>query len=162
MKSSIQRANCRAEILILVGFLAIAAVVCSLVNYSLWQGYKGDEENCRTNLWRVDSQHYLFGTMHLPDLYFLRAIPDNVKIALYNSDAAYFEIDPFDSEHHSNETRCGQLGPDVQLSEILPRNLYQRLVKYFEKIQPSLQGMNLSESNWRTMKPYSINLSILP
>ena len=142
------------------GFLAFVALVTfNLLNLL---GKRTDEGNCRTYLWRVDSRHYLFGTMHLDPIYFMNAIPDNVKIAHYNSDTVYTEVDMFDTEHYQKEFRCGQLEDNVTLSDVIPTSLYKRLEDYLEKIQPSLKGLNIT--NWRTMRPSTINfqLSLMP
>ena len=110
-----------------------------------------------TYLWRVDSKHHLFGTMHVHPNDF--EPPEEMKKAFHFSDAAYFETDLFDTDHILKETRCGGLESGVELSDIIPSDLYQRLESYIEN--STIISNSVLGNHWKTMKPYMINLLLV-
>ena len=72
-------------------FVSIVVTAFAIIIFGLYNDRDSSNEGCNTYLWRVDSNHYLFGTMHVDAWYLWDAVPNIAKKAFYNADEVYFE-----------------------------------------------------------------------
>ena len=88
------------------------------------------QPTARPLLWRIEVEppSYLYGTIHLPDPR-VTALPASVERAFESSDVFYSEV-PLDKLSQARMVTSLLLPAGQTLSELLPRSLYDRTVRY--------------------------------
>jgi uncharacterized protein YbaP (TraB family) len=83
-------------------------------------------------LWKIagEKPSYLFGTIHYPDDRVM-AFPEVLNKALEDSDAVFTEI-PMDPATQLKAASQMMLADNQTLDKLLPKDLYEKLVKMFE------------------------------
>ncbi|CAI9742931.1 Hypothetical predicted protein [Octopus vulgaris] len=96
-----------------------------------------DPSKLNSFLWRLqgDTPSYLFGTIHVPYTKVWDFIPDNTKKAFKQADYVFFELDLTDPYTISALAKCQLLPHGENLSNVLPRDIYQRLKKHLDYIK---------------------------
>lgn len=95
-----------------------------------------------TLLWKITGKDlkqpsYLFGTMHIlcaDDA----GLSSSLRMAIKNCDEVYFEIDMTDMTGMMSAMKYMRMIDDRKLSDILNREDYEKVKKYFEKHPPML------------------------
>ncbi|XP_033637001.1 metalloprotease TIKI1-like [Asterias rubens] len=129
-------------------------------------------------LWRVkrDTPAYFFGTIHVPYTRVWDYIPDNIKQAFGESENIFFELDLTDTYTISTLTNCQLLPHGENLSDVLPRSLFERLrdhLEYVKVMMPSWmtadqrgRGLyadylfNAIAGNWERKRPIWVMLMV--
>ena len=89
--------------------------------------------------------------MHVPVEKLWDTIPNNVKRAFYNSDAAYFEVESYNNtEFWQNFKYCEEnmIDHPVMKVSLLPDPLYQRVQELVARVQ---NNTVLNLENWKNM-----------
>jgi uncharacterized protein YbaP (TraB family) len=128
-----------------VGLLMAMASVTALAQ-------ENNKNQFNTLLWQISGNglqrpSYLFGTIHLicsGDA----ALSDNLKNAIQNSDAVYFEVDMDNLFEMLGVVRKMKMRDDTTLADLLGTDDYKRVKKYFED-----KGTLLPFSVLETYKP---------
>jgi len=99
----------------------------------------------KTFLWRIGTSppSYFFGTIHVPYTRVWNYISRNAVQAFLNSEKVYFELDLTNPYTISSLTTCQLLPRGLNLSQVLPPPLYNRL-------QSHLTWARGEMSNWIT------------
>ncbi|XP_022106959.1 metalloprotease TIKI1-like isoform X2 [Acanthaster planci] len=94
-------------------------------------------EGVKSFLWRVkrDTPAYFFGTIHVPYTRVWDYIPGNIKQAFGESENIFFELDLTDTYTISTLTNCQLLPHGENLSDVLPRSLFERLREHLEYVK---------------------------
>lgn len=100
---------------------------------------------------------YLFGTIHVAYTRVWEYIPSIVKRKFRESDNIYFELDLLEPSVTIDMDLCRYLPDDKRLSDILPHELYSRLVdhlKYTRTMMPI--WLPSTERKYQDMNPYDL------
>ena len=115
-------------------------------------------------LWIIEANppSYLFGTMHVPYVLVLDAIPDIVMEAFNNSQKFYSEVNN-DIPENGAEDSCGLLLPNNQMvSDILPTNVYDKLQSYIEYLKDKIVSWQMDNKNTKRLSPDNIRKKLFP
>ncbi|XP_053201154.1 metalloprotease TIKI2-like [Panonychus citri] len=145
--------------------LAIGSVIlCDLINHVRASTSVVSDVKSKVNpfLWQVTSNEtikpsYLFGTIHVAYTRVWEYIPSIVKRKFRESDNIYFELDLLEPSVTIDMDLCRYLPDDKRLSDILPHELYSRLVdhlKYTRTMMPI--WLPSTERKYQDMNPYDL------
>jgi len=100
-----------------------------------------DTKEGKTFLWRIDTQppSYFFGTIHVPYTRVWSHISSNAKKAFKASDQVYFELDLTNPYTIASLTSCQLLPRGLNLSQVLPPNIYLRLREHLGWVRDQMQ-----------------------
>jgi len=109
-------------------------------------------ENCsdgpgETFLWRIDTvpPSYFFGTIHVPYTRVWDQIPANTKKAFKASDKVYFELDLTNPYTIAALTSCQLLPRGLNLSQVLPPDVYTRLKSHLSWVKGQMSSWMTSD-----------------
>jgi len=96
----------------------------------------------KTFLWRIDTHppSYFFGTIHVPYTRVWTDISNNAKKAFKASDQVYFELDLTNPYTIASLTSCQLLPRGLNLSQVLPPNIYHRLRSHLDWVRQQMQS----------------------
>ena len=103
---------------------------------------KKPEDSCKTYLWRLNTDHYLFGFITGPIMNVWDAVPSIAKTAFLKSDAVYFEIDAYNPNFKEDYKKCKQ-NLTLKVTQ-LPKNLYRKVQKFVAPVQ-KITSLNLTD-----------------
>jgi len=100
-----------------------------------------DVKEEKTFLWRIDSYppSYFFGTIHVPYTRVWDAVSENTKKAFKASDKVYFELDLTNPYTIAALTSCQLLPRGLNLSQVLPPDVYKRLKDHLVWVKGEMQ-----------------------
>lgn len=131
-----------------------------------------------TFLWTIKKEPpaFFFGTIHVPYTRVWDYIPENTKRAFELSERVFFELDLTNPFTISALTNCQMLPEGKSLSDILPRDIYDRLrshLEYVKVMMPSWMTadqrgsglyadylFNAITGNWERKRPIWIMLMV--
>ena len=111
--------------------------------------YFGSKSHEKNYFWEIEGNppSYLFGTMHVPYTLLLDAIPENTMHAFNNTQSLYLEIE-INEENKSAMKSCQQLPNNQTVSDILPHDMYIRLLSAMEYIHAKFdEWLTISQKN---------------
>lgn len=100
-----------------------------------------DVKEEKTFLWRIDTfpPSYFFGTIHVPYTRVWDAVSENTKKAFQASDKVYFELDLTNPYTIAALTSCQLLPRGLNLSQVLPPDVYHRLKDHLAWVKGEMQ-----------------------
>uniref|UniRef100_A0A914X7K1 Metalloprotease TIKI homolog n=1 Tax=Plectus sambesii TaxID=2011161 RepID=A0A914X7K1_9BILA len=116
-----------------------------LVQCSLRPSYCSTDKAAERSLflWSIEGQgldvpSYFFGTIHVPYLQVWDYVSHTVKSVFRKAESVVFELDLYNPSTIESLNICKKLPLDEQLSDYLPKELYQRLEQHMLFIKETL------------------------
>jgi uncharacterized protein YbaP (TraB family) len=102
-------------------------------------------------LWKIDRNppSYFFGTIHVPYTKVWDFIPENTKQAFEQSEYVFFELDLTDPYTMYALAKCQLLPHGENLSNILPKDIYQRLKRHLEYVKDKMPSWVTADQRGR-------------
>lgn len=113
------------------------------------------EEERDTFLWRIDTKppSYFFGTIHVPYTRVWDAVSTNTKKAFHAADKVYFELDLTNPYTIAALTSCQLLPRGLNLSQVLPPDVYSRLRGHLAWVKDQMSGWVTNQQRNRGLHP---------
>jgi len=113
------------------------------------------EEERDTFLWRIDTKppSYFFGTIHVPYTRVWDAVSTNTKKAFHATDRVYFELDLTNPYTIAALTSCQLLPRGLNLSQVLPPDVYTRLRGHLAWVKEQMSGWVTNQQRNRGLHP---------
>merc|ERR1711963_1363665 len=113
------------------------------------------EEERDTFLWRIDTKppSYFFGTIHVPYTRVWDAVSTNTKKAFHATDRVYFELDLTNPYTIAALTSCQLLPRGLNLSQVLPPDVYTRLRGHLAWVKEQMSGWVTNQQSNRGLHP---------
>jgi len=116
-----------------------------------------------TFLWRIDTKppSYFFGTIHVPYTRVWDAVSANTKKAFKAADKVYFELDLTNPYTIAALTSCQLLPRGLNLSQVLPPDVYSRLKEHLAWVKEQMAGWVTEEQAGRGLHPQVLRAASL-
>ena len=111
--------------------------------------YFGSKSQEKNYLWEIEGNppSYLFGTMHVPFTLLWDAIPENTMHAFNKTQSLYLEFNN-NEENRLALNSCHQLPNNQTVSDILPHDMYLRLLSGMESVEAKFEEwLTISQKN---------------
>ena len=131
--------------------------------FTLLLKYFGSKSQEKNYLWEIEGNppSYLFGTMHVPFSLVWDTIPENTMNAFNKTQSLYLEFDA-NEENQLAMNSCQQLPNNQTVSDILPHDMYLRLISGMEYVRAKFEEwLTISQKNqgWTADKVFKMHFN---
>jgi len=111
----------------------------------------GSPDDNSSFLWRIDTvpPSYFFGTIHVPYTRVWDSVSTSTKAAFESSSKVYFELDLTNPYTISALTSCQLLPRGLNLSQVLPPDVYRRLSNHLLWVKGEMKSWVTSDQSGR-------------